>query len=80
MADLVSFLQALATDDATLEQYEADPLGFVNASDLTDEDKLLLTTENNTFAINQAVVDRGGGDLLEVAGAGNVRYQVTLFP
>jgi hypothetical protein len=80
MTDLVSFLEALATDDGAKEQYDADPIGFVGASDLDEADKTLLMTANNSVAINQAVVDRAGGSVLEVAGAGNVRYQVTLLP
>lgn len=80
MTDLVSFLEALATDDGAKEQYDADPIGFVGGSDLEDAEKTLLMTANNAAAINQAVVDRAGGSVLEVAGAGNVRYQVTLLP
>lgn len=78
MIDLVSYLIALGTDDALWNSYINNPAAFIDDSDISDEDKALLTTANNAAMINQAIVDRNAGNRVEVAGAGNVKYTVTL--
>lgn len=78
MTDLVTFLIELGTDDEKWNAYVNQPFGFIDSSDLSPEDKILLTTENNAANINQAIVDRNAGNRVEVAGAGIVKYTVTL--
>lgn len=82
--DLVEFLLTLGCDDLAWADYDADPVGYVNSSELSAQHKeLLLAFPARTEDLNRAIATLPGMAALRVApapghGAGNVKHNLMI--
>lgn len=77
MVDLVSFLIKLGCNDEEWQAYDTNPDAYIDNSDLSQEDKNLMKTQNASL-INGAIATRGAEGRVEMFEAGNVRAGITL--